>query len=255
MNFLLVAVLAWSGTILASTDFFSSTQHISITRNNDTGWQQELQGKYDFNRKLSGGLGGSYLQRFSFYEKRFGGFVGYRFTDRLSVEARMYFGEEGNHILPRRQGILTAYYSLGCGWTPYLVYRDYRYSSTHVNMVNLGLEIETIPHFIFVPQVMIGNATFSGPATTEAVNSYGLRVMYYEEKKYTAFIYGARGKEAAQGIVGASNILVDTRTAGLGGSYFITEGLRAELVFDHTDYEQLKTQFLTTTLNLFWTVI
>jgi hypothetical protein len=255
MNFLLVAVLAWSGTILASTDFFSSTQHISITRNNETGWQQELQGKYDFNRKVSGGIGGSYLERFSFYEKRFGGFVGYRFSDRLWVEGRVYFGENDNQILPRQQRSLTAYYGLGGGWTPYLVYRDNRYSATRVHMVNLGLEIEKIPHLIFVPQIMLGKATFQSPASTEALSSYGLRVMYYEEKKFTAFIYGARGKEAAQGIVGASNFIVDTRSGGLGGSYFFTEGLRAELVFDHTDYQQLKTQFLTTTLNLFWTVI
>lgn len=255
MNLLLFIGLALSGTLFASTDFLLSSQHISITRQNETGWQHELFGKHDLGRKISVGLSGTYLERFDFYEKRFGAFVGYKATDKLTLQAHYHLGVNDNEILPREQRALSAYYALSSGLTPYLVYRDHRYSETRLHMVNLGMEIEKIPYIILIPQVMIGNATFSSPAGTETVNNYGLRAMYYVEKKFTAFVFGFRGKEATQGIVGvASNELVDTRTGGLGGSWYFKDNLRAEIVFDHTDYEQLKNQFLTTTLNLYWTV-
>lgn len=254
MNLLLYIGLVLSGSAFASTDFLLSTQHLSITRQNETGWQHDLSGKHDLDRKTYVGLTGTYLERFSFFEKRYGAFVGHKVNDRLSVEARYYLGEGDNEILPREQKILSAYYSLARGLTPFLFYRDNRYSVTRVHEARFGMEIEKISNIILIPQVMLGKATFESPAGTESIYNYGLRAMYYEEKKYTAFVFGYTGKEASQGIVGASNILVDTRTAGLGGSWYFKDNFRAEFVFDHTDYEQLKNQFLTTTLNLYWTV-
>ena len=255
MNLLLFIGLLLSGTLSASTDFLLSTQHATITRQNETGWQHELFAKHDLGRKFSAGLSGTYLERFTFFEKRAGAFLGYKASDKLTLQAHYHLGERDNEILPREQRALSAYYALGSGLTPYAVYRDHRYSKTRVHMLNLGMEIEKIPYVILIPQIMMGNATFDGPASTETIHNYGLRAMYYVEKKFTAFVFGFRGKEATQGIVGiGSNELVDTRTGGLGGSWHFKDNFRAELVFDHTDYEQLKNQFLTTTLNLYWTV-
>lgn len=254
MNLLLYIGLFLSGSLYASTDLLLSTQHVSITRQNETGWQHDLSVKYDLGRKLYAGLGGTYLERFDFFEKRYGAFVGYKASDRLTFEARYYMGENDNEILPRDQKILSAYYALAPGFTPYVFYRDNRYSVTRVHEARLGMEIEKIPHVILIPQVMFGKATFEAPAGTETIHNYGLRAMYYDEKKFSVFIFGYRGKEASQGIVGTSNILVDTKTGGLGGSWYFKDNFRTELVFDHTDYKQLKNQFLTTTLNLYWTV-
>lgn len=255
MNLLLFIGLSLSGTLFASTDVLLSTQHISITRQNETGRQHELFVKHDLNRKFSAGLSGTYLERFSFSEKRFGTYVRYNANSKLNLLAHYHLGEGDNEILPREQRALSAYYAIAKGYTPYVVYRDHRYSQTRVHMANLGMEIETIPFMIIIPQVMIGNATFDSPAGTETVHNFGIRAIYYVEKKFNAFVFGFRGNEATQGIVGiGSNELVDTRTGGLGGSWYFKDNLRAELSFDHTDYEQLKNQFLTTTFNLHWTV-
>ncbi len=254
MNFLLFAILFVSGTAMSSTHFFFSSQYVNITRQNETGWQHELSARHDLGRKLSVGLNGTYLERFTFFEKRFGGVLGYKVSDKLNLEARYYIGEGDNEILPREQRVLSAYYSLAPGYTPYLVYRDNRYSITRVHMLNLGMEIEKFANWILIPQVMAGRATIDSPSSTEDVYNYGMRAMYYVEKKFTAFVFGFQGKEASQGIVGRSNLLVDTRTGGLGGSWYFTDNFRAEAVYDHTDYKQLKNQFITTTLNLYWTV-
>lgn len=254
MNYLLLIALIWSGSILASTDLLLSSQNVSITRQNETGWQHELSVRTDVGRKTNAGLSGTYLERFSFFEKRFGGFLTYRPSDRLTVEGRYYLGENDNEILPREQRLLTAYYAAAPGYTPYLSYRDYRYSVTRVHMANLGMEIEKFANILLIPQVMAGRATFSTPAGTESIYNYGLRAMYYVEKKFTAFLFGYQGREASQGIVGRSNTLVDTRSGGGGGSWYFTDRIRAELVFDHTNYKQLKNRFITSTLNLYWTV-
>lgn len=251
---LLYIGLLLSGSLFATTELFLSTQHISITRQNETAWQHELGVKQDLGRKIFAGVTGTYIERFSFFEKRYGAFVGFRPSDRVTLEARYYLGEGDNEILPREQRMLSAYYSLAPGFTPFVFYRDNRYSVTRVHEGRLGMEIEKIPHVILIPQLMFGKATFATPAGTETIHNYGLRAMYYEEKKFTAFVFGYRGKEASQGIVGRSNILVDTRTGGLGGSWYFSDNFRAEMVFDHTDYQQFKNQFLTTTLNLYWTV-
>ena len=254
MNFLLFAVLFASGTALSSTDFFLSSHHLSITRQNETGWQHELSAKHDLGRKLSVGLNGTYLERFTLFEKRFGTVLGFRVSDKLTFEARYYLGENDNEILPREQRILSAYYSAAPGLTPYLVYRDNRYSITRVHLLNLGMEIEKFANWILIPQLMAGRATIHSPAGTEDIYNFGVRAIYYVEKKFNAFVFSFQGREASQGIVGRSNLLVDTRSGGLGGSWYFSDNLRTEVVFDHTDYEQLKNQFLTTTLNLYWTV-
>jgi hypothetical protein len=254
MNFLLFVILFLSGTAMSSSHFFFSSQYLNIARQNEIGWLNEISGRHDLGRKLSVGINGTYLERFSFFEKRFGAFVGYKVGDKLNFEARYYLGESDNEILPREQKVFSAYYSAAPGLTPYLVYRDNRYSMTRVHMLNLGMEIEKFANWILIPQVMVGRATIASPASSEDVYNYGMHAIYYVEKKFSAFIFGYQGKEASQGIVARSNLLVDTRTGGLGGSWYFTDDFRAEVIFDHTDYEQLKNQFISTTLNLYWMV-
>lgn len=252
MNWMVLCLLLLPSLALAH-ELQSTTQYVSIRPHSEDGLQQDVVGTFEWSRKIDVGLQGTYLERYDFYENRLGGFVTYRPNEVLSLELRHLQGN-GNEILPEQQTLLTAYYSWFDGHSPYLVYRDTRYSQTHLNTVTLGMEVEKIPHVIFIPQVLYGKATFETPAQTRDVYNIGLRAIYYEENYYTftAYLYG--GKEPSQGIIGASTILVDTMTGGIGAGYYIKSNLKADLTIDHTDYDQLNTQFVTTTLNFTWKI-
>ena len=140
------------------------------------------------------------------------------------------------------------------GYSPFLTYRHAQYSVTDVNSFQAGLEIEKIRNIILIPQALLGSATFKSPADTKGIYNIGLRAVYYQEKIFSLFAFGFMGKEASQGIIGKSNILVDTKTFGGGAGYHITQDFRGELIVDHTDYEDLNNQFITTTLNLIWVI-
>lgn len=232
-------------------EILSITQHVNLRKQNETGWQQDLIAKFDFNQKFDFGAQATYLERFDFYEKRVGGFVVYRPNESWTLEAR-YLQGMGNEILPEKQAIISAYFAAGAGLAPFIYYRDSRYSVTHLHTVNLGVEIEKIPHFIIIPSVMIGRATFKSPGKTDDVHNYGLRATYYVEKKWAFTVFGYKGKEASQGIIGRSTLLIDTLSGGLGATYFFNDDFKADLIFDHTDYDQINTEFHTTTLNLSW---
>jgi hypothetical protein len=229
----------------------SITQYLNIRKTDQVGWLQDIIARAKVNDKFDVGAQASYLERFDLYEKRLGGFVTYRPDNKWTFEAR-YLQGMGNQILPEKQTTLSTYYGWGDGYSPFLFYRDTRYTVTTVHTANLGVEIEKIPNFIFVPSVTIGRATFKSPADSNDVYSYGLRAIYYKERKYQFSAWAYKGREASQGIIGQSTILVDTVSGGLGAGYWFTEGFRGELLFDHTDYDQLKTEFHTTTLNLSW---
>lgn len=229
----------------------SITQHVSLRKSDQVGWLQELIGKINLSEKFDIGAQTSYLERFNLFEKRLGGFVVYRPTERWTLEAR-YLQGMGNEILPEKQAILSAYYALGDGFSPYIYYRDSRYSITHLHTANVGVEIEKIPNIIIIPSVMLGKATFKSPGKTDDVHNYGVRGVYYKEQRYSFSAWAYKGKEASQAIIGRSTELVDTLSGGAGAAWYFMEGLRAELLFDHTDYDQLKTEFHTTTLNLSW---
>jgi hypothetical protein len=229
----------------------SISQHINLRKQNETGVQQSLAGRIRYSKNLDIGLQGTYLERFGLYEKQAGALIGVRPDDRWMFELR-YVQGMGNEILPERQTTLTSYYDLGEGLSPFLFYRDNRYSLTTVHSFNLGVEIEKIPHFIFIPMVMKGKATFHSPAKTDDIFSYGLRISYYEENKFSFSIFGAKGREASQGIVGRSTVLIDTLSGGASFAWFFQPDFKSELIFDHTDFDQLKTEFHTTTLNLTW---
>lgn len=232
-------------------EILSTTQHVGLRRYDQVGWLQDLSARVNVNEKFDVGAQGTYLERFDLYEKRAGGFLTYRPSDRWNLEAR-YLQGMGNEILPEKQAILSAYYSLSEGLAPYLYYKDSRYSVTRLHTVNLGIEIEKISNFIIVPSFLVGRATFNSPSKTDDVYNYGLRMTYLKEKKYALLAWAYKGRESSQGIVGVSTILVDTLSGGVGAAYYVTENFKTELLFDHTDYDQLKTEFHTTTLNLSW---
>lgn len=229
----------------------SITQYLNIRKTDQVGWLQDIIGRVNVNDKFDVGAQVSYLERFDLYENRVGGFVTYKPDDRWTFEAR-YLQGKGNEILPEKQTTLSTYFSLAPGYSPFVFYRDNRYSVTTVHTANLGVEIEKIPNFIFVPSFTVGRATFNSPAKSDDVYSYGLRAIYYQERRYSLTAWAYKGKEASQGIIGVSTILTDTLSGGLGAGYWFTEGFRGELLFDHTDYDDLKTEFHTTTLNLSW---
>jgi len=228
------------------------TQHISLKKQHQSGWQQDVIARAAVSRNFDVGLQGTYLERFDLFENRMGGYLMYHPTNRLTLDARYLRGKSTNEILPLDQFDFSAYYALFKGYTPFLFFRDSRYSITDLQTLTIGVEIEKIPHFIIIPQFMFGSAAFESPADSKNVHGISLKVMYYVEKQFSLFAYGSSGKEASQGIVGQGSLLVDTLTGGLGGGYFLSPDLRAELFVDHTDYQELQTQFLTTTLQLRW---
>ncbi len=231
----------------------SISQHINLRKQNKIGRQQDLIVKANITRKLDVGLQGTYLERFDLVEKRFGGILNSKLSDRLNVELKYLQGFKTD-ILPEKQTILSSYYSLTEGFTSFVTLRDTRYSVTQINNIGLGLEIEKFPNFIVIPQVNFGKATFKGPAETKDVYSSGLKVIYYKESHFSLSLFGFKGREISQGLVGRTmaNLPIDTLSGGASASYYFKNDLKAEIIFDHTDYDQLKTEFHTTTLNLTW---
>lgn len=231
----------------------SISQHINLRKQNKIGRQQDLIARASVTRKLDLGVQGTYLERFYLFEKRFGAFLKSKLSDRLNIELKYLQGFK-TEILPEKQTILSSYYSLTQGITSFIILRDTRYSVTHINNAGLGFEIETFPNFIIVPQVNFGKATFNGPAETKDVYSSGLKVIYYKENHFSFSLFGYKGREISQGLIGRTmaNLPIDTLSGGASASYYVLSDLKAEIIFDHTDYDQLKTEFHTTTLNLTW---
>lgn len=250
MSFLFILCSFISLNIFAD-EIQTQTQHINIRKQDQIGWQQDLSAKINLNRKLDFGLQGTYLERFNFFEKRFGASVSYKPNSKWSFDLKYLQGID-NVILPEKQTILNSYYAFGEGISPFISYRDTKYSATLLHTLSLGMEIEKIPHIIIIPTAMFGKATFISPAKTEDVFSYGIRAIYYQERNFSYSIFAIRGKEASQGVIGKATELIDTLTGGLSFSYFFTSFLKAEFIFDHTNYEQLNNEFHTTTLNMTW---
>ncbi len=251
MKLTLLIIIALLSTSALAHQIQSITQHIDLRRQNQTGWQQDILGKMTVTRKWDVGVQGTYLERYSFYENRGGMFALYHPNESLTLEAKVLVGGN-NQILPRLQSSLSAYLALFDGFTPFATYKDIRYSVTRLHNGTLGAEIEKFTNILIIPQVMFGKASFDAPKSTRDVHSYGLRLAYYREKFYSLFLFGYKGVEASQGIVGKSTFLIDTTSGGFGASYHFVPQLKTELIVDHTNYEQLKNQFVTTTLNLVW---
>jgi hypothetical protein len=246
-------------TILCSTNLLYSTsdaseiqwavQNVRLRKQKQSGWQHDFFAKTSLAPKLDVGLEGSYIERFSLYDTTYGGMIGYHFNNKFYTEAH-YTQGIGNQLLPERDTTLTSYYALVPGFSPYLTLRDSRYSDTKVQSATLGGEIEKWPHILIIPQVMLGKSKFKTDSSKESIYSYGFKTLYYTEGKFSVYLYGYKGLEASQGIIGSSNLRIHTTTGGAGGSYFIIKNLKAELSVDHTDYKELKNQFITSTFSL-----
>lgn len=251
MRFLPLFFLLGLNTAFAD-ELQSVTQHIDIKKQGETAWQQDLLYRHDLDRKWQIGVQGTYLERFDKYEKRAGAIIVYRPSELWTFEAR-YLQGMGSEILPERETSLTAYHSTMVGIAPFFSLKDSRYSNTTLDTFNLGVEIEKIEGFIFIPSMTVGAAKFKDPNETKAVYTFGLRASYYQESKYIVSLFGFTGKEASQAITGKSSELVTTLTGGASFEWFFSDSLRAEIIVDHTDYDQLNNQFITSTLNLRWT--
>lgn len=246
-----LSLLILSGSVLAHEVQFQ-TQHIDIQRQNLTGWQHDVLVKTALSRKYDFGLQATNLERFGLHENRIGAFLSYKPKDSLLFEVRYLKGEDNNQILPTDQYNVSAYWAMVQGLSPYLIYRDVKYNVTHLQIVNLGLEIEKFRGFVLIPQITGGKATSDRPAQTQDVYNYGLRAIYYQEKIFSITAFAYKGREASQGVVGRPNFAIETLSGGIGAGYYFLPNIKAELSVDHTDYKELKNQFLTTTLNLRW---
>jgi hypothetical protein len=185
---------------VSSHEVQSTTQYLTIPKTNQTGWIQDISARAILNKKYDLGAMATYLERFNLYEKRVGGFLTFRPSNKLTLEAHFIQGV-GNKILPEKQTTLSAYYALATGHSPFLFYYDSRYTVTNVQRVNMGVEIERLANIIFIPSFTLGRATFSSPAQTEEIYNYGFRAIYYKEKKYSFTAWTYKGKEASQGII------------------------------------------------------
>jgi hypothetical protein len=249
--FIFMMMLLWTSNALLAHDVRLLTQVLRINRQQETGWQSEILARANVNRRFDLGAHANYLERFNQHDRAAGPYAAWRPKDWLALEGGYLKGGD-NEILPREQYYLNAYYALEPGYSPFLLFRQARFSVTQLQATTLGIEIERMKRLIFIPQVMLGKVTFTSPGHSEEIYNYGLRAIYYVEKFWSVFLYGHMGREASQGIIGRSSILVDTMTGGLGGSYHLTPHLRAEVAFDYTDFNQLNNQFLTSTFNLTW---
>lgn len=250
MRLLVIITLCFTFSLHAH-EIQSVTQHVNLRKQNASGWQQDLLARVEVSDQFSVGGQVTYLERFELFEKRLGGLVSYRPNNRWTLEAQ-YLQGKGNEVLPEKQTVLSGYYAWLSGLSPYIYYRDSRYSSTTLHTANIGIEIEKIPGVIIIPSLMIGKASFASPEQTRDVHNYGFRAIYYQEKKYAVSGFFYKGKEASQGIIGESSELVDTLTGGMSLTWYFSSKFKSELSFDHTDYDQLQTEFHTTTLNLSW---
>ncbi len=234
-----------------AAEMLYSVQHLKLKKFNFTGWEHDVFAKTNLSQNLIAGLEGSYVERFSLYETTYGGLMGYKFTDKFYVEAHYNQGI-GNKLLTERQTQIISYYSLFPGVAPFIILKDKRYSDTKLLDFTLGAEIEKWPHILIIPQAMIGKSKFKSDNSQETIYSYSLKAIYYTEDKFSIFAYGSRGLESAQSITGASlsNQRIHTLTGGAGGSYNIFKNLKAEISVDHTDYHEIKDQFITSTFSL-----
>lgn len=244
-------VLFFSSSIALANELQSVTQHIDIRKQSETAWQQDLIYRHDIDRKWQIGVQGTYLERFDKFEKRGGLIAIYRPSELWTFEGKMLLGK-GNDILPELETTLTAYHSTMVGISPFFSLKDARYKETTLDIFNLGVEIEKIEGFIFIPTLAIGTAKSKSPNETKIVHSFGIRASYYQEGRYTASVFGHSGKEVSETIIGKSTELISTLTGGASFEWYFNDDLRAEIILDHTDYKQLKNQFVTSTLNLRW---
>ena len=244
--------IAFLSTAVFAHEVQLATQHIKINKQNETAWQSDFLAKAAISPRWMAGLQGTYLERFDLYERRAGGFVVFNPIQTLTIEARYLRADSGAQILAEDQYSLSLYHALTKGIAPYISYQNSLYSSTHLQTLTFGVEFETIPSFILIPQIMIGQAQLLDPAEVKEVNSFGMKIIYYREQIYSLSIYAYKGVEAAQSLIGIPGQNIDTKSIGIGAGYYFFPKIKTEIIFDYTDLGELDNQFLSSTLNLAW---
>lgn len=244
------------GLILSSSAFAHSvqsiTQHLKLNRQHESGWQQDILATASLSPKLDFGLQGTYVERFDLYEKRAGANIAYSLPN-VTIQAGYLHGFDDTQILPHDQYMLSVYTALADGITPFVTYRNSLYSLTHAETFTIAAEIEKFANLIIIPRYMTGFARFDGESRHKSIYNYGLKLMYYKEGLFNVSLFGNKGTEISQGIIGSSSRTINTTSGGVGLGYYITSAVKAEYIFDYTDLGQLDNQFLTSTLNLVWT--
>jgi hypothetical protein len=252
MRRLISLYLLFLSTTLFAHEVRLTNQHLKLNRQHQSAWQSDIRAEASLSEKLQAGLTGTYLERFDLYEKRVGVFGRYSPVEKLTLEAHYMMGQDNVEILPHDFYQLSLYQAMTIGITPFLSYLNRLYSVTHVQTVSAGVEIEKIRSVILIPQIMLGQARFDNAAKIEKIYNLGLKAIYYQENNFSLIIFGYKGTEASQGIVGQSNIIFNTLTGGAGVAYYLQPNIMAEFLFDYTDYNEINNQFLTSTLNLVW---
>lgn len=227
-------------------------QHIKLNRQNDSAWQSDILARATLSPQWDVGMQATYLERFDLYENRVGMMAFYRHSPTVKIEARYFKGEENVEILPRDHYLLTLYHSLTRGVSPYFIYQNALYSSTHLQTLRLGVEIEKIKNIILIPMLMIGQTQLKDPGEVREVNSFGMKAFYFEELNYFFSVFGHKGIDISQAVVGQSGETITTTTGGFSAGMWFFKNLKAEFIFDYTDYDELNNQFITSTLNLVW---
>jgi len=249
-----IIALFLSGSATAH-EILVTNQLLKINRQNETGYQTNVVGKATLSPNWEVGLLGNYIERFGLYETRLGGLASYRPNQTVLIEARYLKSETDVKLLPLDQYSVSFYQAFSDGLSPFLTYQNSIYSITNLQTIRLGVEIEKIKNLIIIPNLLIGQAKFNDPSEFKEVNSLGLKVMYSVEQQYAFQVFGSKGIEASQGVVGQFSTIIETKTIGIGASYFVRPDLKVEGIFDYTDFTDkkfLKNQFLTSTLNLVW---
>ena len=223
--------------------------HTKLNRQHLSGWTHDLLVKASLSPHHAVGLQYGYLERFDNYDQRFGALYQWKPLDNWTLDFKYLKGPDAI-ILPHDQYLVSAYYSLASGLSPYLTYTNSLYTVAHVQLLTLGMEIEKLKNIILIPQFMSGRSRFDNPVETKSVYSYGLKLIYYREHEFALSAFAYQGREAAQGIIGESNFTLNTKTVGGSLGYYFMQDLRSEVIFDYTDYRKIQNQFLTTTLNI-----
>ena len=241
---------------LSTTGFaheaYLSSQHTKINRQEESSWLHTAGGKMHLNDESSITLEGSYLERFSFYEKRFGAGYFQQVLPNWGLGINYLHAFNNPEIFAEDQFNINNFISFNDGLSAFALYQRSQYSITEIDLIRLGLEIEKIQDFIFVPQITLGEARFDEPNTHHNLYQFGLKAIYYREALYSVSVHYFQGNEAAQTIVGRLNKTIYTKNVGLSLGYYINQDLEVEYLFDYLDLGKLNNQFVSSTINLNW---
>ncbi|MFY7994236.1 MAG: hypothetical protein ACOVP4_13145 [Bacteriovoracaceae bacterium] len=243
----LITILA---TQLWAHEVTLSGSYLEMQRRNETGRQAGVEGFIDLNSTQRIHLGGQYLERFDLYERII--LVGFEQKfETFYLKADMELGHNGR-ILPHYRYSLGSGQSIFQGISFYEEFKTAKYTKTELNEFLFNVEIEKINSLVIIPMTRFGNANFIGPAGTQKLFSYGLKMMYYKEDLGQIWISGTKGQEPAQAVFGSFNEVIRSKSIATGVKYLWNSSISTSLSIDYTDYDLINNNFLTTNFNTTW---